>query len=369
MLAERRGLQAQDENICTGADQVVTSETGTLSDDQTGETIDCTQGGCNGLDTGHNGYGDNLDCGKHIQAPIGSVIELTVVYIALETSPSQCDEPGCDFITIYDGPNARSPVLGKFSGTDNPPPMQSTGRDMFVRFQTDAGNYGFQVAGVSDDPGFYADWHFIQMVEAGGDVGYGICPVAAVLTEAHGQLHDDDGELGTVDCTQTRCGSTDNAGYGDNLNCYTTITAPRDEMVRFTFTQMNLEGPGHKPGCQPCTDPRGCDWVELYDGEDEHAPLIGTYSGHHLGWNAGGNCRPDQGTTADNTCDGAEDYLPSVVSSGNSLHVRFKTDHHNCGIDGSEDPGWIANWDFIENGQDICHPDAGVLTAPHGTLQ
>eukprot|EP01045_Picozoa_sp_COSAG04_P052753 COSAG04_NODE_22648_length_351_cov_0.825397_1_plen_56_part_01 len=56
MLAERRGLQAQDENICTGADQVVTSETGTLSDDQTGETIDCTQGGCNGLDTGHNGY-------------------------------------------------------------------------------------------------------------------------------------------------------------------------------------------------------------------------------------------------------------------------------------------------------------------------
>jgi len=115
-------------------------------------------------------------------------------------------------------------------------------------------------------------------------------------------------------------------------------------MVRFTFTQMNLEGPGHKPGCQPCTDPRGCDWVELYDGEDEHAPLIGTYSGHHLGWNAGGNCRPDQGTTADNTCDGAEDYLPSVVSSGNSLHVRFKTDHHNCGIDGTEDPGWIANW-------------------------
>ena len=232
MLAEPatlgvRGLQATDQNICAMGGSTLVSETGTLSDDQTGPQIDCTQGGCSSYDTGSNGYGDNLDCGKHIQAPIGSVIELTIVYIALETSPSQCDEPGCDFITIYDGPNARSPVLGKFSGTDNPPPMQSTGRDMFVRFQTDAGNYGFQVAGVSDDPGFYADWHFIQMVEAGGDVGYGICPVAAVLTEAHGQLHDDDGELGTVDCTQTRCGSTDNAGYGDNLNCCEMMTRSR----------------------------------------------------------------------------------------------------------------------------------------------
>ena len=45
---------------------------------------------------------------------------------------------------------------------------------------------------------------------------------------------------------------------------------------------MNLEGPGQKPGCMPCTDKRGCDWVELYDGKDNHANLIGTYSGHHL---------------------------------------------------------------------------------------
>ena len=43
------------------------------------------------------------------------------------------------------------------------------------------------------------------------------------------------------------------------------------------------------------------------------------------------------------------------------LHIRFKTDNHNCGIDSSEDPGWIATWDFIANGQDICHPDAGTL--------
>ena len=47
------------------------------------------------------------------------------------------------------------------------------------------------------------------------------------------------------------------------------------------------------------------------------------------------------------------------------LHIRFKTDNHNCGIDSSEDPGWIASWDFITNGQDICHPDAGTLPMPN----
>ena len=180
MLAERRGLQAQDENICTGRDQVVTSETGTLSDDQTGETIDCTQGGCNGLDTGHNGYGDNLDCGKHIQAPEGSVVALTISYIALEQA-NACPSPGCDYVAVYDGADQYGPELGKFSGTELPHPVRSTGRDMYVRFVTDAvrpippvvvslthadlraapqGNYG--LAGesgfdaVSDDPGFYA---------------------------------------------------------------------------------------------------------------------------------------------------------------------------------------------------------------------
>lgn len=87
---------------------------------------------------------------------------------------------------------------------------------------------------MSDDPGFYADWHFVQNIV---DVGTGICPAAAILTDAHGTLHDDDGAMGTVDCTTMGCGSTDNAGYADNQNCYTTIQAPAGEFVRFTFTR------------------------------------------------------------------------------------------------------------------------------------
>jgi hypothetical protein len=198
-----------------------------------------------------------------------------------------------------------------------------------------------------------ADWHFVQNIV---DVGTGICPAAAVLTDMHGTLHDDDGEMGTVDCTALSCGSTDNAGYADNQNCYTTIRAPEGDFVRFTFTQMNLEGPQQpgsvwqKPGCQPCTDPRGCDYVALYDGGDESAPLIGTYSGHHLGWNGGGSGN-------------AEDYLPSVVSSGNELHIRFITDTHNCGIDASEDPGWLGVFSPHMRARSLIHPMAVLCSA------
>ena len=151
---------------------------------------------------------------------------------------------GCDTVTVYDGADDSGRVLGTFSGTDIPPPMTSTGSDMFVRFQTDTGNYGFQTEGVTDDPGFYMDWHFIDAVTltgggggAFGGGGTGICPAASVLTEQHGTIHDDD--VGNVDCSQpgASCGSTDNSGYGDNLNCYTTIHAPTGDQVRFTFTR------------------------------------------------------------------------------------------------------------------------------------
>jgi hypothetical protein len=138
-----------------------------------------------------------------------------------------------------------------------------------------------------------------------------------------------------------------NAGYADNTACYTTIRAPHDQQVRFTFTQMNLELTGCNAGAPNggCPD-GGCDYVELRDGLTPDSPVIGRYSG---------------------ALSGAD--LPSVVSSGNGLYVLFRTDAGNCGITGSEDPGFFADWDFVENGQNICDPDSGVLRAQHGVLR
>jgi hypothetical protein len=41
-----------------------------------GEQVDCTMGGCGGLDAGHNGYGDDLDCSKTIMAPASHTVNL-----------------------------------------------------------------------------------------------------------------------------------------------------------------------------------------------------------------------------------------------------------------------------------------------------
>ena len=45
--------------------------------------------------------------------------------------------------------------LGEFTGDSTPPLISSTGRDMFVQFTTDHGNYGITSAGSHEDPGFY----------------------------------------------------------------------------------------------------------------------------------------------------------------------------------------------------------------------
>ena len=46
--------------------------------------------------------------------------------------------------------------------------------------------------------------------------------------------------------------------------------------------------------------------------------------------------------------------MPSVVSSGSDMFVRFVTDTSNRGIAAAGqtgDPGWFADWDFQDNGQ------------------
>ena len=123
-----------------GPATVLHRPTGTIHDDATDQAIDCTQGGCNGADTGNNGYGDNLDCNKIIQAPANTLVSLDFSHMALEAGDA-CGAAnngvGCDIVTIYDGPNTQSPVLGTFSGNDVPERLISTGTALTVRFQTD----------------------------------------------------------------------------------------------------------------------------------------------------------------------------------------------------------------------------------------
>ena len=100
---------------------------GTIHDDATDEAIDCTaQGATCGQAGGNSGYSDNLDCQKIIVAPAGSTIELLFSSIALEQD--------YDFVTVYDGGDINAPVLGRFTGTDLPNRLLSTGAYIRLSF-------------------------------------------------------------------------------------------------------------------------------------------------------------------------------------------------------------------------------------------
>jgi hypothetical protein len=211
-----------------------------------------------------------------------------------------------------------------------------------IRFETDAGNAAIHN---SQDPGFYLDWHISESIIARGD---GICPALPVYTSPHGVIHD---QLGDLNCNSApggcdHAGNGNANGYNDRTNCYTTIHAPVGSQVRWTFTQLNLELTGcnaNQPngGCPA----GGCDFVKIYDGQSNHARLLGQFSGFQTGVN-----------------------LPSVISTGEWMRIEFHTDVGNCGITSNQDPGFMGSWDFVSNGQNICQPDSPVLTAHRGVL-
>lgn len=148
----RRALQAHgrgvaDTDICGHSTAAITARVGTLHDDQTDETIDCSQGGCGGLDAGHNGYSDNLDCTKTITGGANQVVSLVFTHFNLEMCATVTS---CDYIEVFDGASASSPSLGQFSGPNLPSVIRSTGNSVTVHFHTDGGNA--QISG-TDDPG------------------------------------------------------------------------------------------------------------------------------------------------------------------------------------------------------------------------
>ena len=96
-----------------------------------------------------------------IRAPAGNVVVLTFTHMALE-SVKDCSPPGCDTLAIHDGSNSKAPLLGRFSGIRRPEPVRSTGSEVFLQFQTDAGNHGFRAQGISLDPGFFVEWAFAE---------------------------------------------------------------------------------------------------------------------------------------------------------------------------------------------------------------
>lgn len=95
-------------------------------------------------------YDDNKNCAYDIEAPLGKSIVLNFTDFDVE------DECSFDSLSIYDGVDNNSTLIGRYCGTEKPPVAVSTMNHMHLIFQTDVSNTG---------RGFKAFYSFVDASE------------------------------------------------------------------------------------------------------------------------------------------------------------------------------------------------------------
>lgn len=198
---------------CSGTTVLNSSDHGTISDG-----------------SGANNYCDNQDCSWLIQPQQATSITLNFTEFELEDSPVGNSEP-YDFVEIYDGATTSSPLLGRFSGSNIPSNITSTGGSMLVHFVSDIS---------VNKQGFTANYSSTQNSYCSGTTN---------LTAPSGSFSD---------------GSGTNK-YANNSDCSWLINPANATSITLSFTSFDVESNN--------------DGVIVYDGADETAPIIGQFSG------------------------------------------------------------------------------------------
>uniref|UniRef100_A0A8C3WW08 Metalloendopeptidase n=1 Tax=Catagonus wagneri TaxID=51154 RepID=A0A8C3WW08_9CETA len=200
---------------------------------------DCKEAGCDHKVTSTSGtiaspnwpdkYPSKKECTWAISSTPGHRVKLTFLEMDIESQP----ECAYDHLEVYDGRDAKAPVLGRFCGSKKPEPVLATGSRMFLRFYSDNSvqRKGFQAA---------------HSTECGGQVR------AEVKTKdlySHAQFGDNN--------------------YPGGVDCEWVIVAEEGYGVELVFQTFEVE---EETDC-------GYDYMELFDGYDSTAPRLGRYCG------------------------------------------------------------------------------------------
>ncbi|KAE8596094.1 hypothetical protein XENTR_v10015965 [Xenopus tropicalis] len=284
--------------FCQGPPPVIVSHSNKLwvkfrSDSSYSETgfsahWDSATTGCGGTLTSVSGgftspnfpmpYYHNSECYWQMMASSGSTFEIQFEHFDLE-SHSNCQN---DYLAVYDGNTTHSHLLEKLCGKRLPDPIRSSGSNVYVKFRTD-NSISFS--------GFFATYKQT-------------CQGVMIANRSRGILE-------SLNYPNS---------YPHNQQCNWTIQATLGNTINYTFTTFNVEG------YFSCND-----YVQLYDGPDKQARLIGTYCGNQL---------PPSGTT-----------------TGTSLHVVFHSD------DTITRPGFQMQWYVNGCGEELSGP-FGSFTSP-----
>ncbi|NP_001084377.1 tolloid-like protein 2 precursor [Xenopus laevis] len=174
-------------------------------------------------------YPSRKECTWDISVTAGHRVKLVFTDFEIE----QHQECAYDHLELYDGPNGKAAILGRFCGSKEPSPVVASTNNMFLRFYSDASvqRKGFQ---------------------------------AKYSPECGGRLK---AEIQTNDIYS-------HAQFGDNnypvqSNCEWVIVAEDGYGVELIFQTFEIE---EESDC-------GYDYMEVYDGYDSTAPRLGRYCG------------------------------------------------------------------------------------------
>ncbi|XP_069787318.1 cubilin [Narcine bancroftii] len=180
-----------------------------------------------------NRYPSNQECIWIIQGNSGSCIELTIHDFDVEYQT-------CMFnvLEVHDGPDIASVQLAQLCSThpaNNSLVISSTGNYITVRFKTSLNGFG---------RGFNATWR--QRA--------GVC--GGIFTASEGEIHSPNYP----------------SPYGINVDCSWVINVDKHYSVFLDFLDFNV---GHRQSCDS-------DYVAVYDGSNEAAPLLRKLCGNIL---------------------------------------------------------------------------------------
>ncbi|XP_047205867.1 cubilin [Girardinichthys multiradiatus] len=199
---------------------------------------DGSQTGCGGtLTTAAGGlsspnyplpYHPNAECYWNIRTSQGSQLQLSFSDFHLESS-SSCS---FDYLAVHDGNSSSTPELTRLCGTELPSPINSSSNQLYIKLRTDGS------------------------VNAGGFI-------ASYNSMCHNILfsHQHQGVIESLNFPNS---------YPGNSLCSWTIQASSGNTINYTFTAFQLEA----------TSSCNYDYIKLYNGPNEQAPLIGAFCGN-----------------------------------------------------------------------------------------
>uniref|UniRef100_UPI003340EEA9 CUB domain-containing protein n=1 Tax=Flavobacterium sp. TaxID=239 RepID=UPI003340EEA9 len=204
-------------SFCSGTTNLNTADYGTISDG-----------------SGSNNYCNNSNCSWLIQPPNATSVTLNFTSFDLE-QPSTDGNSIYDVVEVYDGTSANATLLDKFTGSNIPQLVTSTGGSMFIKFTSD----------ISDT---FQGW-----------------------TANYTSTQNSYCNSSTTTLTSTSGAFTDGSGldkYANNSECTWLIQPTNANNITLSFSSFDTE--------------LGFDGVIVYDGTNSSASVLDEFTGTTL---------------------------------------------------------------------------------------